>query len=365
MTPAPAPATAPAFAFDEAFAHERARALGLSARFDEYGPQAELPLPPRLSAGLVVPLLDLGLLSATGEEAVKFLHAQLTNDVEHLAPGSARWFGYCNAKGRLQASLLGWRADADAVPRVALAISLPLAQTLKRRLSMFVLRAKLKITDDSHEQACFGLAGEAARAQLVALAGSAPGPLAVVQSGSLTVIGLEPVALPDGTGTLPRWLVWTSQTEAAALWARLQQGLSPASGALWRWFEVRSGVARIVAGTWERFVPQMVNFELVGGVDFKKGCYPGQEVVARSQYLGKLKRRMFLGSVAGPAPLPGADVSAPGATDACGEVVMAAPAPDGGIDVLFESQTAAVALGGLSIGGQALTLHTLPYPIPA
>lgn len=365
MTSTAAPALA--FPYDEALARERARSLGVPVHIDEYGPQADLPAPAGDPAlGRVGPLLDLGLLSASGDDAVKFLHAQLTNDVEHLVPGTAQWFGYCNAKGRLQGSFLGWRADTEAGPRVRLAVSLPLAETLRRRLSMFVLRAKLKITDDSAAQVCFGLSGEPARAVLVELLGSAPEPYQVVLAGGSTLIGLPevPIGTPAGPTGLPRWQLWADADKAPALWATLSARLLATPGSFWRWLEVRSGIARIVPGTWELFVPQMVNFELVGGVNFKKGCYPGQEVVARSQYLGKLKRRMFLGAVHGATPQPGSDVMPGGAGEPCGQVVLAAPAPDGAVELLFESQTAAAQAGGLTVAGAPLDQRPLPYAIP-
>lgn len=359
----------PAFAFDASHARQRADQLGLPLLIDAYGPQAALPepAPAVLAKGFAAPLLDLGLLAATGPEAVKFLHTQLTNDVEQLLPGSAQWFGFCNAKGRLQASFLGWRADTADAPRVCLAVSLPLAETLRKRLAMFVMRSKLKLTDDSAGHCCFGLAGEAARAVVAALAGAAPEPHQVVSGDGISAVGLPAVltALAGVEAPMPRWQLWVAQDRASAVWAQLQSQLAPAPGALWRWLEVRAGVARIVPGTWERFVPQMVNFELVGGVNFKKGCYPGQEVVARSQYLGKLKRRMFLGAIAGPAPQPGADVFASGSADPCGQVVLAAPAPEGGAELLFESQTAAVQAGQLMIEGIPIRLLSLPYALPA
>jgi folate-binding protein YgfZ len=124
-------------------------------------------------------------------------------------------------------------------------------------------------------------------------------------------------------------------------------------------------VPRVVAGTSELFVPQMVNFESVDGVNFRKGCYPGQEVVARSQYLGKLKRRMFAGHGDGVPPEPGADVVPAAGGEPCGQVVLAAPDGAGGFDLLFESQTAAVEAGPVAVGGATLALRALPYALKA
>ena len=241
-----------------------------------------------------------------------------------------------------------------------------LVNLLRKEKLVLVMRAKLKITDDSSGQVCFGLSGESARAVLVECLGSAPEPYQVVQAGDATLIGLPPVqiATPAGPTSLPRWHLWADADGALALWATLGARLIATPASFWRWLEVRSGIARIVPGTWELFVPQMVNFELVGGVNFKKGCYPGQEVVARSQYLGKLKRRMFLGAVHGATPQPGSDVIPGTAGEPCGQVVLAAPAPDGTVELLFESQTAAAQAGGLTVAGAPLNQQSLPYTIP-
>jgi len=337
---------------------------------DPAGPIAGHPMPGPAPwpQGLVVPVFDLGLLRASGPEAVRFLHSQLTNDIEKLAPGVAQWSGYCSAKGRLQASFLGWRHDTPDAPGVDLALSLPLAPVLRKRLSMFVLRAKLKITDESSQCAFFGLVGETAGRWLAGHLGKTPAEGEVLQAAGLTAIGLPAVALGPGglDAVVPRWLLAGPRDQAPALWTAARAALPGGPGEIWRWLEVLSGLPRVVPGTWEHFVPQMVNLELVGGVNFKKGCYPGQEVVARSQYLGKLKRRMHLGRVAGAPPAPGADVSAPDGHEPCGEVVLAAADPLlGGALMLFESQTAAVQAGALQVGGQPITLLPLPYPLPA
>jgi hypothetical protein len=120
-----------------------------------------------------------------------------------------------------------------------------------------------------------------------------------------------------------------------------------------------------VQGSYEQFVPQMINFESVDGVNFRKGCYPGQEIVARSQYLGKLKRRMFLASGRGDVPEPGSDIVADAGGEPCGQVVLAASDGAGGFDVLFESQLAAIEAGGVRAGSIPLTLGNLPYPLKA
>ena len=338
-----------------------ARSFGAQAYADAYGTQAQFPpsTPEGLADGFVSPLLDIGLLGVSGDEAAKFLHAQLTNDVEHLPQGEARWYGYCSPKGRLLATFVGWRDDQG----IRLALSRPLVEAMRKRLSMFVLRTKAKVVDDSTSTVIVGLGGSAAPAGLESLGIAPPAPMATTTVGSLTCIGLAPVSIAGRA--CARWLLVMPLERSESVWSGLRAGLTEASSSLWRWTEVQAGIPRLVPGTTEQFVPQMLNFELVGGVNFKKGCYPGQEVVARSQYLGKLKRRMFLAHLEGPEPAPGSDVLPAGGGDPCGQVVLAAPAPQGGVDLLFESQTAALEAGAPRAGESALQLRELPYPFPA
>jgi tRNA-modifying protein YgfZ len=295
-----------------------------------------------------VRLHDWGVISATGPDAASFLHGQLTQDVGHLGDGEARLAGYCSAKGRLLASFVIWRASPE---QVMLACSADLLAPTLKRLSMFVLRAKCKLTDASQGLALFGLAGATAAEWL---GHDLPGgPWAMASRGDARVI-----RLPDAGG-LPRWLL----AQSAAADAPALPALDADS---WRWLEVRSAIPRIVAATTEQFVPQMVNLELVGGVDFQKGCYPGQEIVARSQYRGTLKRRMHLLASTG-AVAPGQDVvhsADPG--QPAGMIVLAAPGPDGRWAALAELKIGAALLPGqLSVGDALLTPTELPYPIPA
>lgn len=292
----------------------------------------------------VARLGTLGVIAAAGEDAVSFLQGQMTQDFALLREDEARLAAWCSPKGRMLASFIGFRLSATEVLLVTAAELL--APTLKR-LSMFVLRAKCKLRDASAEFDLYGLAGEAA-----AGAPAQPWAKAAVPGG--TQVALYPA---DG---VPRAL------------AVLAAGSPPPAGpamdeALWAWGEVRSGIATVHAPVVDAFVPQMLNYESVGGVNFKKGCYPGQEVVARSQFRGTLKRRAFLAHAQ--APLQAGqevfDAAEPG--QPAGMVVEAAAAPGGGWDAIVSLQLAVqgAALHAGSAQGPALQLSPPPYPLLA
>jgi folate-binding protein YgfZ len=306
-------------------------------------------MPEEISIGGVCRLADRGVIRARGADAAAFLQGQLTNDVARLDEGSACLAGFCSAKGRLQASFIVWRPAAD---EFLLSCSTSVLAATLKRLSMFVLRAKCKLSDASEEIAQFGVAGPAAAAML--------GTAAVWQrmrhgAGSA-------IRLADAAG-LERALL------AVPVGAEADVGAAPAMTlATWRWLEVESGIVTIEAATVDRFVPQMVNFELVGGVDFQKGCYPGQEVVARSQYRGTTKRRTFLFDC-DTLPIAGQDVYAAGAAnEPAGTVVNAAPQPlHAGGSALVEVRLAALSDADLRLGssdGPPLHRRALPYRVP-
>lgn len=336
-----------------------ARDVGGTVRSDAWGPAIAVGAEALPEGSFAAPLSDFGLLVTSGEEAGRFLHALLTNDVEHLSPGVARWGGWCTAKGRLLATFRYWR-DPSAV---FLAVSRPLAAAHARRLAMFVLRAKARVADASDAHALFGLCGEPAAGAVAETFGLAvPGSDASASAAGAHLVGLPPL---PGAAPRPRWLLAVSADAAATAWTAISAVAVPVSGAAWRRTEVLAGIPRIVPGTSELFVPQMLNFESVDGVDFRKGCYPGQEVVARSQYLGKLKRRMFVARGDGAPPEPGSDVVPAAGGEPCGQVVLAAPDGAGGFDLLFESQVAAVEAGGVLAGDRPLALGALPYVLKA
>ncbi|HJV95544.1 MAG TPA: folate-binding protein [Albitalea sp.] len=291
-----------------------------------------------------VHLSDWGVIRARGEEAASFLHSQLTNDFALMGLSQARLAGYCSAKGRLLASFIAWKLAHDDLLLACHASVLP--ATLKR-LSMFVLRAMCKLSDASAELRLFGVAGASAHA----LAGDA-----TVWHKS-DVDGASVIRLPDAAGHARA--LWAAPTGAPAL---------PALGLdAWHWLELHSGVPVIEAQTAEQFVPQMLNFELVGGVNFQKGCYPGQEVVARSQYRGTIKRRMFLFDVDASATAGQEVFHSDDPGQPAGMVANAAPRPDGaGCSALVETKLAALDGGSLHLGaagGPQLVRRDLPYAV--
>jgi hypothetical protein len=307
--------------------------------------------PTTISATLpsgVALLTHLGVIRISGEDAAKFIHGQLTQDFSLLGQDQARLAAFCSAKGRMQASFIGFkRPDGD----ILLVCSKDLLAATLKRLSMFVMRAKAKLTDASADFTLYGLAGDATKK----IAGRAHSAWAKADFDAQSVIDLYPA------DSVARQLCVAPAADPA-----------PAGAALpldtWLWGEVRSAVATISVPVIEAFVPQMLNYESVGGVNFKKGCYPGQEVVARSQFRGTLKRRAFL--VHGDAPMAVGDevFSSTEADQPAGLVVQCANAPQGGFDALVSLQLAATENGTLhhlSASGAALQLLPLPYPLLA
>lgn len=243
-----------------------------------------------------VRLSRYGMLSASGGDARAFLHAQLTNDIEHLLPGRAALAGWCSPKGRLLASFL-------VVPHqdgFVLQLARDIAPAVAKRLSMFVLRSKVSVADQSDAWRQLGVWGEHASQRLGSAGLQVPdAPFSVAAREDLIAVRFAE----------DRFLVLG--TEAALQAAERLLAPSPASEDAWALAEIRAGRPFISAATQDHFVPQMVNLEQLGGVDFQKGCYPGQEIVARTQYRGQLKRRMVRARVpAGDAVRPGQDLFA-------------------------------------------------------
>ena len=281
------------------------------------------------------------MIAVAGDDAVSFLQNQLTNDFALLGMDQARLAAFCTAKGRMLASFIGVKRAPDEVLLVMSGDIL--APTLKR-LSMFVLRAKAKLRDASDEFALHGAIG------------SGDGePWGLKRDGDSFAVTLYPA---DG---VRRSLIIAPADAPLPSAAALDE-------ATWDWSEVRSGIATITAPIVEAFVPQMLNYESIGGVNFKKGCYPGQEVVARSQFRGTLKRRGYLAHSdgelgAGMELFHESDASQP-----CGIVAQAARSPQGGWDAIVSAQVASVDDGRInaaSADGPVVSLSPPPYPLLA
>ena len=300
----------------------------------------------------IAPLPHLGIIRAAGADAASFLHNQLTNDVLLMKDGQCRLAAFCNAKGRMQASFVVYKRSAEEV--LLICRQDLLAQTLKR-LSMFVLRAKAKLSDASAEFQLLGLAGGAitqALSGMASVSASTGEPWQRHAVGAADVLTLYP-ALGQ-----PR-AFWLAPKDVAA-----PTGPS-LSAELWQVGEVMSGIAWVELATFESFVPQMLNFESVDGVNFKKGCYPGQEVVARSQFRGTLKRRAFIAQSAAPMVAGQEVFSSLDATQPCGLVAQAAA--DGAHHLaVVELQLSATENTSLHLGaadGPTASLLVLPYAL--
>ena len=301
---------------------------------------------------IVADLSHNALLAVTGDDATSFLQGQLTNDVQALPEGAAQWDGWCSAKGRLIATfLLVKRAEG-----YLLMLPAEIAPAVAKRLGMFVLRSKVKITDAGSGLARIGFAGKSAGVIVARIFGHTPDALRSVEKDGATCVAI------DGE----RFVVLVPVEHAPVMWEALVQHAAPAGTDAWGWSLIQAGIPTIVAATQEAFVPQMANLDLVGGVSFRKGCYPGQEIVARTQYRGILKRRMARVHLAGEArPLAGQSVySAAFGDQAAGVVANVAPAPGGGFDALVVAQIESLADGDLrwnSPQGAPLEVRERPY----
>lgn len=289
------------------------------------------PLSGRPVDHLVAKLDHLGALRFSGVDAEAFLQGQLTCDVAEIGTRSGGYGAYCSSKGRMLATFLLWRDDNGFI----MILSRDLLTSVQKQISRFVLRSRVKIEDMSDSIVLVGAVGVPTER--------------LPASPSLS--------LKDGRLLLAL---------AAAAISEALRGLPIADAALWRWLDIRNGLPLVTAATRDQFVPQMANLELIGGVSFEKGCYTGQEIVARAQHLGKVKRRMFLANTEAPAKAGDVLYSDDLVGQTCGTVVNAEVSPEGGYDLLAVIQAASrerstVRLG--APGGPELRFLPLPYTV--
>lgn len=260
----------------------------------------------------------LAWLRVRGAEAEAFLQGQLSNDLRRLTPERAQLSSYSNAKGRMLAVLHLVRVDEE----IFIELPASIADATLARLKMFVLRAKVAL-ERAADRDALALIGEDAAAMMPFF--KLPVPEEALQcrrdGRGLTVV--------RRLGALPRYTVLGPRETIAELRAQIPDAMREPEGLLWRRADIENGIPVVLPETREHFVPQMANLDLLGGISFEKGCYTGQEIVARLHYLGQLKRRMFVADIGGPAPAPGTPVLAAGEAQAVGEIVDAvAVGPD-------------------------------------
>jgi len=311
-------------------------------------------------SGLVFADLDyLGVIAAHGSDAGDFLHSQLTCDIHALDAGSSQLGAFCTPKGRMLGLMRIFRADSGYTLRLP-ADSL---EAVLQRLRRYVLRADVTLEDAGGNFLRIGVSGVDADRELRRAAGACPTAVnGVAQAGPLTIVRVP--------GIQPRFEVFATSLQAArTLWDALNVRGAPVGESAWRLLEISAGLPAVFAATAELFVPQMANLQLVDGVSFRKGCYPGQEIVARMQYLGTLKRRMYLGRIDRDHPVPpGAELYSGTGDQPVGRIVDAQPHPDGGLLALAVLQIQSAEAADVFFGspdGPAFVLQPLPYPFAA
>ncbi|MGH8756055.1 MAG: YgfZ/GcvT domain-containing protein, partial [Burkholderiales bacterium] len=316
-------------------------------------PQAELHA---VQTGTILcDLSHFGLLYFSGEDSRAFLHSQLSSDVQKLTAATAQYSSYCTPKGRVLASFLLWQSAEGYFAQ----LHSGMRESVQSRLTKFVLHSNVKISDASSTRVSLGLAGNNAEMLAKKCLGTIPQHvLGAIHDDSVTLIRLSP----------DRFQIITASEQAPALWEKLSRSATTVGNRCWDWLNIRNGIPVITPETVEQFVPQMLNMEIIGAVNFSKGCYPGQEIIARTQHLGMLKRRMYLANIrSDTSPQPGEELFSEDAqSQASGMIVNAAPSPEGGYDILAVIQIASAhteAVHWKSPGGPALKLLPLPYSV--
>ncbi|MDP2785169.1 MAG: folate-binding protein, partial [Sulfurimicrobium sp.] len=304
---------------------------------------------------ILTDLSHFSVIQFAGEDDETFLQGQLSCDVRQALQNHAQYGSYCTPKGRMLATFLLWR-NANGFQ---MQLPAALRETIQKRLGMYVMRSRVKVSDASAATVRLGIAGPGAADAVAELGSTAPvEDYAVAQIGPANVI-----RLPG-----KRFELVLSPEDAPSVWQILSKHCTPVGSGRWEWLDIQAGIPTVTAGTQEQFVPQMANLELIGGVSFKKGCYPGQEIVARSQYLGKVKRRMYLVHIqSDTAPQAGDALFGQGPAEQSGGMIVNAQAsPQGGYDALAVILSTSLESGAVTWktpDGPVLQLLSLPYSI--
>jgi folate-binding protein YgfZ len=315
-------------------------------------------------------LNHLGLLEISGADAVAFLQGQVTNDVKLLMgqdnKSSAHYSAYCNPKGRMLALFLAF-AQHD---HLYLQFNRTLLEPIMKRLKMYVMRSKVEIKDASNSMIKFGLNGPDATSILAGMFSKVP-----AQDYELVSLDNGAVLKLPSTDNHSRFQIFIDAENAPIIWDALKPKTRLVGKPCWDWLEIQAGIPDVELATQEQFVPQMLNLDILNGINFKKGCYTGQEIVARTHYLGSVKRRTYLTSLntgnldTVQAPKAGDKVS-DATQNEVGQIVRTAPNASNGYDALIEMRidslkTVAQLSGNVFWNNVLIETKALPYLIEA
>lgn len=309
-----------------------------------------------MSETVMCDLSHIGLLQLQGADTQTFLQGQVTNDIKQLNGSNAHYTAYCNPKGRMLALFLAFSQH----DHVHLQLPRELTESIAKRLKMYVMRSKVSIEDVSTSIIKFGINGHNAAELLQAI-------FAQVPQDDFELVSLENGALLKLPGTTPRFEIFTDLTNAITVWSALKVSAKPVGAACWEWLEIQAGIPDVTLKTQEEFVPQMLNLDALNAINYKKGCYTGQEIVARTHYLGKVKRRTQLAHIAVSinaevTPQTGDDIHDSN-KQVIGKIVRCAPSANTGFDMLAESRLENLEQDGIFWNDIALTIKSLPYQL--
>lgn len=301
---------------------------------------------------IICDLSHLGLLEISGDDAISFLQGQVTNDVKLINDNNSHYTGYCSPKGRLLALFLALNHQQQ----LHLQLNSKLLEPIAKRLKMYVMRSKVNISNVSDSYVRIGFNGNDIPKLLAQFFTLIPqNAYESVNSGNSTIIRLP--------GATPRFEIICETERAKEIWQTLKTSCKAVGKSCWDWLEIQAGIPDIYQQTQEEFVPQMVNLDLLNAINFKKGCYTGQEIVARTHYLGKVKRRTYLAHVAtSTPPQAGTDVLNQN-KEVVGKVVRSAIAPTSGYDVLAEVRLESIEVGDVFVNDTKLDIKPLPYTV--
>jgi tRNA-modifying protein YgfZ len=303
-------------------------------------------------------LSHLGLLALSGDDAVTFLQGQVTNDVKALNGSNAHYSGYCTPKGRLLTLFLAFSHNNT----LHLQFNQSLLAPIMKRLKMYVMRSKVDIQDVSNQMIRLGINGPEASAMIEKSLSATPTtdyamtPILKAQQTIGTIVKLPSIAGHQ------RFELFIDKAYAQTTWDTLKENCQLVGKPCWDWLDIQTGLPDIVQETQEQFVPQMLNLDCLQGINFKKGCYTGQEIVARTHYLGAIKRRTYLASITAGDDTPSAgDKVMDDNGSEVGQIVKVAANLTGGFDALIEIRIEAQAAGKISWNTHPVTFGELPY----